>query len=65
MSGKNNPPAAGTFAPKISQKNLRPSSEGKMRRGGEQKKSAKPSELCRFWCRWPDSNRHAVASGGF
>ena len=18
-----------------------------------------------FWCRWPDSNRHAVASGGF
>ena len=20
--------------------------------------------LC-FWCRWPDSNRHAIASGGF
>ena len=18
-----------------------------------------------YWCRWPDSNRHAVASGGF
>ena len=24
-----------------------------------------PRDVALCWCRWPDSNRHAVASGGF
>ena len=29
------------------------------------KVGASDIKLAPTWCRWPDSNRHAVASGGF
>ena len=40
-------------------------------KGGAGQRSAKPKKkdtllaCLSFWCRWPDSNRHGVATGGF
>ena len=44
--------------------------ERSMNRESECKKARKPSHIkglraFELWCRWPDSNRHAIAGGGF